>query len=61
MHLIYIKSKWNKGSGDLGARSNKAKFPTCEKEELKKLKKSLAPGVVEHTFPAVGRQGLVDF
>ena len=38
--------KWNKGSGNLKARSHPAKFPTCEKE----LKKSLDPGVVGHSF-----------
>ena len=38
--------KWNKGSGDLRARSHPAKFPTCEKE----LKKNLEPSVVVHAF-----------
>ena len=31
--------KWNKGSGDLRARSHPAKFPACEKE----LKINLEP------------------
>ena len=38
--------RWNKGSGDLRARSYPAKLPTCKKE----LKNSLESGMVAHTF-----------
>ena len=50
--------KWNKGSGDLRARSRLAKFPICGKE----LKKSLDLGVVGGTssIQALERQRLAD-
>jgi len=46
-------AKWNKGSGDLRARSHPAKLPTCGKQlkkSEKELKKSLGLGMVVHTF-----------
>ena len=44
--------KWNKGSGDLRARSHPAKFPIFEK----KLKKSLETGVAVYPFnPSTGK------
>ena len=49
------KNEKNKGSGDLMARSNPAKLPTCTKA----LKKSIALGMAAQAFkPSTQETGL---